>query len=88
MEAQQDWSPRAFVLVISANLVGGSAHAAAEGVSEPSLVAALPPTGVNQSWQQCEWMHYSSRATPSDFRSRKQKSARGRTRKVSVSLSM
>jgi hypothetical protein len=32
MEAQQDWSPRAFVLVISANLVGGSAHAAAEGV--------------------------------------------------------
>jgi hypothetical protein len=66
MEAQQDWSPRAFVLVISANLVGGSAHAAAEGVSEPSLVAALPPTGVNQSWQQCECMRYSADATVPD----------------------
>jgi hypothetical protein len=34
--------------------------------AEPSLVAALPPTGVKQSWQQCECMRYSADATVPD----------------------
>jgi len=34
--------------------------------AEPSQVAALPPTGVNQSWQQCECMRYSTGATVPD----------------------
>jgi hypothetical protein len=61
----------------SANLMGRLSTRRRRRCAEPSLVAALPPTGLNQSWQKCECMRYSADATVPDNARGNRKAAAG-----------